>query len=51
MFKGIPDDKAFDAFFNTAEMVSNMSSSRDIMKEVFDSVEEMLAHDKYKEVE
>lgn len=28
-----------------------MSSSRDIMKEVFDSVEEMLDNDKYKEVE
>ena len=39
MFQGIPNDKTFDEFFNTAILLNNLQSNTEIMTDVFNKVE------------
>lgn len=51
MFQGVPDDKTFDEFFNTALLLNSMATDQNIMEDVMAKVKQMITDDDFASAE
>jgi len=51
MFQGLPDDKTFDEFFQTALLLNSMATDQNIMEDVMSKVKQMITDDDFAQAE